>query len=143
MNCNGKSMPAIHGPFAVWQGAFTSEQLDAIEHHGDGLAHQDAVVDGKNMRYDPDTRITRVAWLERGALTESFYDRLEMIILSLNSQFFQFELAKLAPVQFAVYDGSSGGHFDWHVDYGRWSDHIRDDMRKLSITVQLSGSVPL
>jgi PKHD-type hydroxylase len=138
VNFNDKLLPVTHGPFVVWEGAFTQEEMDAIEAHGDGLAHQDAVIDGKTMRYDPDARITRVAWIERDARTEKFYDRMETVILSLKSQFFQFALGKLAPVQFAIYDGSHRGHFDWHVDYGRWSDHIRDDMRKLSITVQLS-----
>ncbi|HWY60346.1 MAG TPA: 2OG-Fe(II) oxygenase [Rhizomicrobium sp.] len=131
--------PAVLGPFVVWEGAFGAADLKAIEQYADGLPHENATVDGFDYRYDPALRKTKVAWIEQNALTQPFYDRLETIILSLNSQFFQYDLAKLEPIQYALYDGSEQGHFDWHVDYDRDTGHERPYARKLSISVQLSG----
>jgi PKHD-type hydroxylase len=132
------SSPAVLGPFVVWEGAFGAEELKAIERYGDGLPQQNAVVDADSPRSDQDIRTSRVAWIEQNALTENIYDRMETIILSLNSQFYQFHLAKLAPLQYAIYYGSEQAHFDWHVDYCRETGHEEQDTRKLSITVQLS-----
>lgn len=132
------SVPAILGPFVVWEGALGTEDMRALEHYGDGLPHQNAVVDAHSPRYDQDIRTSRVAWIERNPLTESLYDRMETIILSLNSQFFQYNLAKLAPLQYAIYHGSQQAHFDWHADYCRETGNEAADFRKLSISVQLS-----
>jgi PKHD-type hydroxylase len=132
------SSPAILGPFVVWEGAFSAEDLKAVEQVGDGLPHQDAVVDGNSRRYDQNIRTSKIAWIERNSMTENIYDRMETIILSLNSQFFQYSLAKMAPLQHAIYNGSEQAHFDWHSDYCRETGHEENDFRKLSITVQLS-----
>jgi PKHD-type hydroxylase len=132
------SCPEILGPFVVWEGAFSAEELKAIEHHGGGLPHQDAVVDADSPRYDQNIRTTKVAWIERNPRTENTYDRMETIILSLNSQFFQYNLVKLTPFQHAIYNGSEQAHFDWHSDYCRETGREENDFRKLSITVQLS-----
>jgi PKHD-type hydroxylase len=133
------SSPAILGPFVVWEGAFGAEDLKTIEHYADGLQQTNATVDGFDNRYDPAIRKTKVAWIEQNAQTQAFYDRMEIIILSLNSQFFQYDLANMLPIQYAIYDGSEQGHFDWHVDYDRNSGRERQDARKMSISVQLSG----
>ena len=138
MSASGIPSPAILGPLVVWEGALNAEDLRAIEQVGDGLPHQAAVVDADSPRYDQTVRTSRVAWIERNSLSEPIYDRMEMIILSLNSQFFQYTLAKLAPLQYAIYNGSEQAHFDWHTDYCRETGREEHDFRKLSITVQLS-----
>jgi PKHD-type hydroxylase len=132
------SIPASHGTFVVWEQAFGTEALNAIERHGDALPHQNAaLLHGDSARYDS-ARITKVAWIERNTLTEAFHDRMENIILSLNSQFFHYNLATMGHIQYAIYNGSEQGQFDWHADYCRDTGHEEADFRKLSISVQLS-----
>jgi PKHD-type hydroxylase len=130
--------PSTRSPFLVWEGAFDREMLKAFARYADGLPHKDGTVDVGSERYDKDTRITKVAWIERTQETEKFYDRLEEIILSLNSQFFQYDLAALVPLQHVVYEGSDQGHLEWHIDYARESDQKGSEFRKLSLSIQLS-----
>ena len=130
--------PSTRSPFVVWEGAFDTEMLKAFAQYADELPHKNGTVDVGNEQYDRNTRITRVAWLERNPLTEKFFDRLEAIILSLNSEFFQYDLTALVPLQHVVYEGSDQGHLDWHIDYARESDQKRSEFRKLSLSIQLS-----
>jgi PKHD-type hydroxylase len=125
---------AIGGPLIVWPDAFTQEELDRIEAYGDGLApmraalaHRDDVPDYK--------RITRVAWIERKAETEWLYDRLQQIVLRLNTEFYKYDLYGLIEaLQYTVYEGSEGGHYNWHVDLGNKSA----EPRKISMSLQLT-----
>jgi PKHD-type hydroxylase len=130
--------PSTRSPFVVWEGAFDVAMLKAFANYADGLPHKDGTVDVGSERYDKDTRITKVAWIERTPETEKFYDRLEEIILSLNSQFFQYDLAALVPLQHVVYEGADQGHLEWHIDYARESDQKNKEFRKLSLSIQLS-----
>jgi PKHD-type hydroxylase len=131
----------VLGPFVVWDGAFTAKELDAIERYGDVLPLQPAALTnaGDRAGYNDSIRRTRIAWLERNPKTADFYQRMEEIVLGLNRQFFRFDLSGLAPMQFAVYDASEQGHFDWHTDYGREKGHEQHEPRKLSLSLQLSG----
>jgi PKHD-type hydroxylase len=132
------SPPAILGPFATWQGIFGAEELDALERYGDGLRHQQAALTGDKAGYNQAIRITRVAWIERNAQTNQFYQRMQEIVLQLNRKFFHYDLSGLAPMQYAIYNGSEQGHFDWHTDYGREKGHEQHEPRKLSLSLQLS-----
>ena len=134
------SSAAVLGPFVTWEGALAAEELDAIEQYSDGLGHHDAALSGNRASYDQNIRITKVAWVERNALTNGFYARMEQIVIGLNRQFFQYDLTGLAPIQYAIYNGSEQGHFDWHVDYGREKGHEQHQPRKLSLSLQLSDS---
>ena len=112
------SPPAILGPFVTWEGVFAAEELDALERYGDGLRHQQAALTGDKAGYNQAIRITRVAWIERNAHTNQFYQRMQEIVLHLNRKFFHYDLSGLAPMQYAIYNGSEQGHFDWQ--YRLW-----------------------
>jgi PKHD-type hydroxylase len=138
MVINPLSIPSIHNPFVVWEGAIDAQSLKAFTQYADAVPHHTGTVDVGNQRYDGGTRVTRVAWIERSPLTGGFYDRIEEIILSLNSQFFQYELTALAPLQHVVYDASEQGHLEWHIDYAKETGHKAHEFRKLSLSIQLS-----
>lgn len=133
---NGLSAPSILNPFVVWEDAFDMEELRAFARHADEQPHHDGTVDVGDERYDEDTRVTKVSWIERTAETARFYDRIQETILYLNSQFFQYDLTKLAPLQHVVYQASEQGHLEWHIDYAKES--AQNDFRKLSLSIQLS-----
>jgi len=119
------------GALAALDGVFSAAELNAIEKHGDALAHQKAELSGSAATAA--IRVTRVAWFGRDARTEGFYRRMEDAVLALNGRFFHYDLSGLVDFQYAIYDGSEGGHFDWHVDQG---DLIKS--RKLSLSLQLT-----
>lgn len=128
------SAPAPAGEFVVWEDAFSAAEIDAIEQYGDGLTQQKADLSGRRAAYD-NVRITNVAWIERKPETAWLHARLEEIVRQLNSQFFGYELHGLAEsLQYTIYHGAEGGHFDWHRDQG----DAHEEPRKISLSLQLS-----
>ncbi|MES2473071.1 MAG: 2OG-Fe(II) oxygenase [Pseudomonadota bacterium] len=137
---NPASSPVLMpGGLVVWENLFSKAELDAIEQHADRLGQERAELAAKGTGLDS-IRVTRVAWLMRDAQTESFYARMEEVVLRLNAQFFRYDLSGVVTFQYAVYDGAEGGHFDWHKDYGKGYDAAAQEPRKLSISIQLSDS---
>ena len=127
------SIPVVQGPFLAWEGALTPAEVDAIIAYGDAQILEKAQIAVQRDDLEA-VRITHLAWLERNAQTQEFYDRLAQIVLRLNTQFYRFALTGLENLQYTVYDGKEGGHYDWHIDYGRNSHKPR----KISLSVQLS-----
>jgi PKHD-type hydroxylase len=123
-------------PYTAWADAFTPDELDRIEAHGDRLAREKATLFGvsdQTAEYDK-IRITQTAWLEPNAETKWFYDRMQGVIRAMNDQTYQFELRGFSEnFQYTVYRDNEGGHYDWHVDHGPL--HVQ---RKLSISLQLT-----
>jgi PKHD-type hydroxylase len=135
MSAFAPSFPVpLGGPLIVWEDAFSSAEVDAIEKLGDALARAKAGLVGTVA--NPDKRITQVAWMDRNADTAWLYQRLEGIVGRLNSQFYKYELydSLRERLQYTVYEGAEGGHYDWHVDHGADAP----DPRKISISIQLS-----
>lgn len=126
----------LGGPLIVWEDAFSAAEVTAIEKLGDALTLAKAglvgTVDNPGRK-----RITRVAWMDRNPDTEWLHVRLEGIVARLNSQFYKYELYDRLRerLQYTVYEGAEGGHYDWHVDHGADAP----DPRKLSISIQLSA----
>jgi PKHD-type hydroxylase len=122
--------------FAVWANAFSSAELDRIEALGDRLtaekatlasATPDGVVRGE-------IRVTQTAWMALDPETKWIYERVQGVARRLNDRVYQFDLSGFSEhLQYSVYHGSEGGHYDWHVDHGP----IRT-RRKLSISLQLT-----
>lgn len=123
-------------PFAVWQGGFTAQELDAIVQHGEKQRHQKATIDGAGR---PDVaeqiRVTRLSWIPHDPETAWLYDRLWRIGYHLNLNTWRFDLTAIAEtLQYTIYESAEAAHYDWHVD------HITTAPmpRKLSLVLQLS-----
>ena len=81
-------------------------------------------------------RITRVAWINRDADTEWLFVRLEEVVLRLNNEIYHYELYGLEKgLQYTIYEGAEGGHYNWHVDMGTHNP----EPRKISLSLQLSA----
>jgi len=131
--------PVLSGALVVWQGLFSTEELDAVVRLGDGLAMEKAELSSGGAGYE-NIRSTKVAWVPRSAETDALYQRLEEAVLHLNARFFRFDLSGLAMFQYALYGGPEGGHFDWHKDYGRDRADPGQEPRKLTLSLQLSDT---
>jgi PKHD-type hydroxylase len=129
--------PVLSGALVAWQGLFSTKELDAMVRLGDGLAMEKAELSSGGAGYE-NIRCTKVAWVPRGAETETLYRRMEEAVLHLNARFFHFDLSGLAMFQYALYGGPEGGHFDWHKDYGRDRADPGQEPRKLTLSLQLS-----
>ena len=125
----------LGGPVIAWDGAFSADEVNRITALGDARAREKA---GLVQAQDPlgKKRITDIAWLERSDDTTWLYARLEQVVQRLNTQYYKYELYPQLRerLQYTIYEGHAGGHYDWHVDHGA----ATPDARKLSISVQLS-----
>ena len=128
--------PVLMGGLVAWRGLFAPAELDTLTRHGDSLTLEQAELSNSNEYRG--IRETKVAWFARTAGTETFYRRMEEIVLAINARFFRFDLSGLVTFQYALYQG--GGHFDWHKDYGRDPSDPRQEPRKLTLSLQLSES---
>lgn len=123
--------------FVSWSNAFSPAELDMIEAYGDRLTADQATVaadaaDGARVRED--IRVTRTAWMEASAESKWIYDRIQGVARALNDRVYQFAISGFSEhLQYTVYHGNEGGHYDWHIDQGPLRTR-----RKLSISVQLS-----
>lgn len=123
--------------FAAWADAFSPEEMDRIEAHGDRLTQEKATIFGapEEAAFDK-VRITRTAWIAPGPDTKWIYDRMQGVVRALNDRTYQFDLRGFSEnFQYTIYHGTEGGHYDWHVDQGAL--HVQ---RKLSLSLQLSDS---
>jgi len=129
--------PVLSGALIVWQDLFSKSELDALVRLGDSLALEKAELSVGGAGYE-NIRATKVAWVPRGTQTQHLYRRMEEAVLEINARFLRFDLSALADLQYAVYGGQEGGHFDWHKDYGRDPSDPGQEPRKLTLSLQLS-----
>ena len=129
-----QNTPELMGGLVAWRGLFPPAELDMLARHGDSLALEQAELSARSDYRG--IRETQVAWFDRTAETESFYRRMEEVVLALNARFFRFDLSGLVTFQYALYQGE--GHFDWHKDYGRDPADPQQEPRKLTLSLQLS-----
>jgi PKHD-type hydroxylase len=122
-------------PFACWDGAFTDSEMDRIEAYGDSLTNDKATLFGREISEEyADIRITRTAWIKPSPETKWIYDRMQSVIRMLNDKIWQFDITGFSEdFQYTIYQGSEGGHYDWHVDQGDLAKR-----RKLSLSLQLT-----
>ena len=132
-----QTSPAKIGAIAMWEDAFTPDEVAAITRYGDSLMQAKAGVAGRDADTDA-VRITDVAWIDRRPQAGWLYGRLDEIVLRLNAMAFRFELyGMMENLQYTIYHGAEGGHYNWHVDQG--GEPI-PEQRKISLSVQLSDA---
>ena len=80
-------------------------------------------------------------WLSANGVSSTFaaslsFAKLEEAALAINSEFYSFDLFGVTEaLQYTVYDGAEGGHYDWHVDLGG----LDCEPRKISLSLQLTA----
>ncbi len=116
---------------AYMDNVFTPEECAQIIAFGNTRLHK-AKIGGNG---NPNVRESQIAWLNSTDTDIQFaFRRVTDVILSINSQFFNFDLFGLAEgLQFTRYDAPNG-HYGMHID-----KILNGTVRKLSLTVQLSS----
>ena len=122
-------------PYVVWENAFSAAEVDTIVALGDRQRLEKATIAYRTGETTENpTRITRTAWVAQVAETAWLYERMERIARTINNDVYRFDLTGFSDLlQYTVYHGDEGGHFDWHID-----QIPQPALRKLSFSVQLS-----
>jgi len=121
--------------FVPWANAFTPEEMDRIEATGDVLQlTQSGLMTDIEAKTRDRIRVTRTAWMDGVEDNKWIYNRVQQIAMMINAMAYRFDLTGFSErIQYSVYHGSEGGHYDWHVDQGPLVTR-----RKLSLTLQLT-----
>jgi PKHD-type hydroxylase len=121
--------------FVPWANAFSPEEMDRIERFGDTLPLAEASLALEiPAAVRERIRVTRTAWLESIDENKWIYERVQRIAMAINAMAYRFDLTGFSErIQYSVYHGSEGGHYDWHMDQAPLVTR-----RKLSLTVQLT-----
>lgn len=123
-------------PFAWWDGAFSSEQLDWLQNKAKDVQQVAKVGGNGSGVHNPDVRRSGLNWMSSNDETQWVFSTLSHVVSSLNAQFFRFDLVGFGEtIQLTNYDSSEHGMYGWHVDMGS-SPH--SPCRKLSVVMQLS-----
>lgn len=121
--------------WAYWSNAFSLDECNQIIAAGKNLGVKEATFfDSPNLTAKNEkVRKSNVAWITP---TEEFgwvYRRLTDIVVTLNNQYFEFDLFGFTEgLQFTEYQ-NNGGHYSKHIDKLR-----NDVVRKMSVVVQLT-----
>ena len=115
--------------YAYWDNAFSKEECEKIIEIGKIAG----MIDGTTKGGIPGIRNSQVSWIHPCKELDFLYRRLTDCIVSLNKQFFKFDLYGFVEgLQFTHYPAPGG-------KYGRHVDRIRNfAQRKLSCSIQLS-----
>ncbi len=117
-------------PFAWWEDAFTSEQLDWLQQRAKEAAETGETGGG----VEEQTRRSEVNWLHNTQETSWVFKQLAHVASSLNAEHFGFDLTGFGePLQLTNYHEVRQGMYKWHQDFGS-----SGTSRKLSMVLQLS-----
>lgn len=116
--------------FCWWDSAFTPIELDAIIRIGESIEQQKGLTGGGSSSK---VRDSYVSWIFPNEVTGWIFERLAGVVLSLNEQYYRFNLdGFFQGFQFTKYT-APGQHYTWHTDRG-----FGHGVRKLSLSLQLS-----
>jgi predicted 2-oxoglutarate/Fe(II)-dependent dioxygenase YbiX len=120
-------------PFATWEGAFTTQELNWLQQQAKSAKENAFVGSGDSGSINTDIRRSQLKWLSNTPETNWIFEKLADVCLRLNMEYFRFDLTGFGEnLQLTNYDQSENGMYGWHLDYGNVIS------RKISMVVQLS-----
>lgn len=120
--------------YYYFENAFSDEEIDYIINLGESLGTETATIAGSAREENLEYRNSQVSWIMFDEENRWIFDRLGEMVVTANSEMWNFDLVAFGDnIQYTKYEGSVGGHYNWHSDIGESVSH-----RKLSLIVQLS-----
>lgn len=124
-------------PFAFWDDGFTRQELDELQMRASTSAIQASVGGGNGAEnvVNDDIRRSSISWVSSTQESVWLFDRLSILISTLNSKFYRFDLRGFGEnIQLTNYDSRENGTYNWHIDRGGSNSSVR----KMSAVLQLS-----
>jgi len=122
--------------YYFFEKGFTDEELDKIYKDVATIPFINAGTGPENCQ-DKSIRSSSVKWVPKDKEWAWLYDKMMAMIIEANDNVWNFDLySVLDDIQYTEYHATNDGHYGWHQDIGPGALSTR----KVSITVQLSGS---
>jgi len=127
---------------AWWNGAFSHDELDALEQYCAQLELQPGSTVAEASQSISDYRKSNVRFVHLDDGTQWIFNKFNGVIDELNQRYFNFDLYGYDSFQYTVYDSSYAGKYDWHMDM-IMGEALPDRMwlespRKLSLVMPLN-----
>lgn len=128
----------MKGEWCYWKSVFTSQECDTIIQQAKKLPSSGATIGINSNPADNNFRRSIVRWIDVATNPEFTWmiDKLWKIQISVNNDWFGFNVTHLPPVQFTEYDESYQGEYKLHQDVF-WLTN-KPSHRKVSIVIQLT-----
>ena len=122
--------------YYFFEKGLTDEELDKIYKDVATISFISAGTGPENCQ-DKSIRSSSVKWVPKDKEWGWLYDKMMAMIIEANDNVWNFDLySVLDDIQYTEYHATNDGHYGWHQDIGPGALSTR----KVSITVQLSGS---
>jgi len=120
-------------PFAWWEDAFTSEQLDWLQQKAKEATESAKIGGGDGGKVNDNVRRSELNWLNKDPECAWVFEQLAHVAASLNAEHFGFGLTGFGEaLQLTNYHEARQGNYTWHQDFASGIS------RKLSMVLQLS-----
>ena len=142
---------SITYPWAYWDGAFNSEELDKVckyfteqgVERGTTVGKRDPITGEVIQEPNEKVRISDVKFYNYDPTNENtlwIFQRINYVVDALNEQFFNYELNGYDSFQYTEYQAHEGGKYDFHMDtiMGKNKPANMLETRKLSVTLVLN-----
>jgi PKHD-type hydroxylase len=127
-------------PYTWWDNGFTEEELQWIINNCETAdLHRGTVIDNIE-KMSPDRKCD-LAFYSRTTENAWVFDRMNMILNTINDQFYGFELNGYDSFQYTAYNSEELAEYDWHMDIILGKSAYNANMpepRKLSMTILLN-----
>lgn len=129
---------SITFPWIYWDGAFSDEEINKIVTSFEEQGLEDSTVIGTSDPSEVEKiRRSKVRFHEYTEATNWIFLRFNDVIERLNSRFYNYNLNGYDRIQYTVYNGETGGKYDWHQDMPHGAAVVTPT-RKLSVIMNLS-----
>jgi len=141
----------ISYPWAYWDGAFNSEELDKVckyfteqgVERGTTVGKKDPITGEVTQTVNDEVRVSDVKFYNYDPKNENtlwIFQRINYVVEALNEQFFNYDLNGYDSFQYTEYQSFEGGKYDYHMDtiMGSNKPTTMFETRKLSVTLVLN-----
>ena len=120
----------------LWETVLTDSQIREIEREAETLELDTGTVLSTNEDPHMDTRISKTGFFDKKAHPQVI-GLGETLSFEVNKQLYGFNIYGSVEAQLALYQGSEGSHYNWHMDLKSDSPYAFD--RKITTIVILSN----
>jgi PKHD-type hydroxylase len=137
---NPRERSLVTHPWVYYDNCFTNAEINSIVRYCDSFEQEQGVTFGAESREQIEQhRVSSVKFHERNNETAWIFDKINVMIESMNKQYYGFDLNGYLSFQYTTYTAEEKGRYDWHTDmsFGKaYGDDV--EPRKLSMTLLLN-----
>ena len=123
-------------PCILVNNVFTDVELNRLSLYCSSLELQQGATISQTENV---VRKSKLAYIYRNEETQWFFNRLQYLVDGVNSRYYKFNLSGFDFIQYAEYNESDEGFYDYHMDtFMGGNNYHKGNVRKLSVSFLLN-----